>query len=251
MKETSALTVKDLTVELDSHTILESLNFSVESGTTTAIIGPNGAGKSILFKTILGLVPKKSGTIHIFGNNHEKYHQVAPFLSYIPQRLDFDPTFPLTVAGLFSLKSKQLIGNSTNDKHRIAHLLHTVKAAHLLNQRLGTLSGGQLQRILLAYSLMDNPRLLLLDEPAAGIDTQGQETIYPLLARIQKEKNLTMIIISHELHVVMQYANQVLCLNKTILCSGQPSHILSNETISEMYGTPMGHFNHDNHHLHD
>lgn len=251
MEKTSALEVCDLTVELDNHTILESLDFSVEPGTTTAIIGPNGAGKSILLKTILRLIPKKSGTIHIFGYDHTDYHKVAPFLSYIPQRLDFDPTFPLTVAGLFSLKSKQLVGNSMNDKHRITQLLHTVKAAHLINQRLGTLSGGQLQRVLLAYSLMDNPKLLLLDEPAAGIDTQGQETIYPLLARIQKEKNLTMIIISHELHVVMKYANQVLCLNKTILCSGQPSHILSNEAINQMYGTPMGHFTHDNHHFHD
>lgn len=251
MKEINALTVRDLTVELDNHTILESLNFSVKSGTTTAIIGPNGAGKSILFKTILRLIPKKSGTIHIFGHNHENYRRVAPFLSYIPQRLDFDPTFPLTVAGFFSLKSKRLIGNSPNDKHRIIQLLRTVNAADLLNQRLGTLSGGQLQRVLLAYSLMDNPQLLLLDEPAAGIDTRGQETIYPLLARIQKEKNLTMIIISHELHIVMQYANQVLCLNKTILCSGQPNHILSNEALHQMYGMPMGHFAHDNHPLHD
>jgi zinc transport system ATP-binding protein len=250
MEEPNALTIKDLTVELDNHTILKSLNFSVKSGTTTAIIGPNGAGKSILFKTILSLIPKKEGTIHIFGENNENYHKVAPFLSYIPQRLDFDPTFPLTVTGLFSLKSKQFIGNSAEDKRRILRLLHTVQSAHLLDQRLGTLSGGQLQRILLAYSLMDNPKLLLLDEPAAGIDTQGQETIYPLLARIQKENNLTLCIISHELHVVMQYADQVLCLNKTILCSGQPSHILSNETISEMYGTPMGHFTHNNHHLH-
>ena len=98
---------------------------------------------------------------------------------------------------------------------------------------------------------MDNPKLLLLDEPAAGIDARGQETIYPLLARIQKEQKLTMIIISHELHVVMQYANQVLCLNKTILCSGRPNHILSNEAINQMYGAPMGHIAHNNHHPHD
>lgn len=245
MNEPVALTVENLTVELAGHTIIDNISFTVATGSTAAIIGPNGAGKSVLLKTILRLLPKTSGHVHIFGIEHERYQRVAPLISYIPQMIDFDQTFPLTVQGLFSLKSPRPLGMSSVETQRAAELLDFVGASHLANQRLSVLSGGQLQRVLLAYSLMDQPKLLLLDEPAAGIDAQGQETIYPLLARIQKEQRLTMIIVSHELQIIMQYATQVLCLNKKILCSGIPQKALSNATLQRMYGAPVGHFAHD------
>ncbi|MFH1354374.1 MAG: metal ABC transporter ATP-binding protein [bacterium] len=244
MNDSPALKVASLSVELDGHTIIDDINFTVSAGSTTAIIGPNGAGKSVLLKAILRLLPKTSGQVRIFGIEHEKYRRVAPLLSYIPQVVSFDRSFPLTVQGLFSLKSPRPLGMSSTESRRAGELLDLVGASHLANQRLGILSGGQLQRVLLAYSLMDQPKLLLLDEPAAGIDVQGQETIYPLLARIQKEEQLTMVIVSHELEIVVEYADQVLCLNKKIMCSGLPHKVLSNETLQQMYGTPVSHFSH-------
>lgn len=244
MNDSVALDVAGLTVKLDEHTIIDNVSFTVETGSTTAIIGPNGSGKSVLLKTILRLLPKVKGHVSIFGIEHEKYRRVAPLISYIPQAVDFDRTFPLTVIGLFSLKSPRPLGMNSVEVRRATELLNMVGAGHLAGRRLSILSGGQLQRVLLAYSLMDHPKLLLLDEPAAGIDVQGQETIYPLLARIQKEEQLTMIIVSHELQIVMEYATQVLCLNKKILCSGIPHKVLSNKTLRQMYGAPIGHFAH-------
>lgn len=244
MDTVPALAVANLSVELGGHTIIDDISFSVQAGTTIAIIGPNGAGKSVLLKSILRLVPKKSGTITIFGHDHGNLRRISPLISYIPQVVDFDRNFPLTVQGLFALKSSRLIGMKDSERSRMTNLLNMVGGAHLVDKRLSILSGGQLQRVLLAYSLMDFPKLLILDEPAAGIDAQGQETIYHLLNRIQHEEKLTLLIVSHELQIVMQYADQVLCLNKKIICSGIPHKVLTNETLQQMYGAPIGHFTH-------
>lgn len=247
MNAPPALEIKNVTVALGGHTIIKNISLTAEIGSTTAIIGPNGAGKSILLKSILRLVPIASGTVQIFGHDHSHVRAVAPLISYVPQVVDFDRDFPLTVQGLFALKSKQFFGLNQAEKSRMNRLLAMVGASHLVSKRLSVLSGGQLQRVLLAHSLMDHPRLLLLDEPAAGIDAQGQETMYPLLNRIKAEEKLTLVIISHELQIVMQYADQVLCLNKTIVCSGVPHQVLTTETLQRMYGSPMGYFT-DHHH---
>ena len=247
MSET-ALEIKNLTVELGGHKIIEDISFSVPAGTTCAIIGPNGAGKSVLIKAIMRLLPKTSGEVTIFDTAHEQYRKIAGALSYVPQRLEFDPDFPLTVHGLFALKSRRPIGMSETDHDRMNDLLAMVGMQTHLRQKISQLSGGQLQRVLIAYSLMDKPRLLILDEPAAGIDVTGQDTIYTLLERIQKKEDLTMIMISHEIDVVMQYADQVICLNKQLLCAGLPHEALTTEVMHQMYGAPTAHFHHDNNH---
>jgi len=244
-KPEPALKVEDLTVKLDSHTILDHISFTTNPGSVTAIIGPNGAGKSVLLKSILRLLPTTSGSIEIFGINHQNYRRIAPLVSYIPQYININRSFPLTVSGLFSLKSPRPIGMSSVERQHMKDLLEKTNTSHLVNKRLSVLSGGQLQRVTLAYSLMDHPKILLLDEPAAGIDVQGQDTIYSLLSRIQQEEHLTMILVSHELQIVMNYADQVLCLNKELLCDGAPRKILTNETLQRMYGTEVGHFLHN------
>lgn len=240
----SILEVKNLGVALEGRTILENINFSVTASHTTAIIGPNGAGKSILLKTILRLIPKSTGEIYLFGVPHHQYRRVAPRISYIPQNLTTSEHFPLTVRDLFSLKSARRWGLSGVDKAKMKSLLAKVGMSQTLHQPFATLSGGQRQRIMLAYSLMNNPELLFLDEPSAGIDIQGQETIYSLLRKIQQEMGLTIILVSHELDVVLSYADQVLCLNKKLLCAGVPHEVLSKELLQEMYHMPVGHFTH-------
>lgn len=244
-QDVPALEVHNLSVVLGGHTIIDPISFSVPVGSTTAIIGPNGAGKSVLLKSILRLLPKRSGTVSIFGTPHEQYSQVARLISYIPQKFHFDQDFPLTIKGLFALKSARLLGMSAQEKARRDELLRTVGMYDWLEQKISYLSGGQLQRVLIAYSLMDHPKILMLDEPSAGIDVQGQETIYVLLKRLREKENLTMVLVSHELDVVMQYATQVLCLNKQLLCVGVPHKVLTNEILANMYGTPIGHYHHE------
>lgn len=240
----AAIAVHNLNVALTGHLVLENISFTVPAGSTTAIIGPNGAGKSVLIKTILRLLPKQSGEVRIFGVSHEQYRKVAMRISYIPQRLTFDNNLPLTVRGLFTLKSKRLLGLSPEDEQRMQKLLSLVGMEAYRDRQLSQLSGGQMQRVLLGYSLMDTPQLLILDEPSAGIDVQGQKTIYTLLQDIKEREHLTLVLVSHELDVVMQYADHVLCLNRTLLCSGVPKHVLSNELLQQMYGTPVSHFSH-------
>ncbi len=242
-----AIEVKDLTVELEGHVILDNVSFTVPVGNATAIIGPNGAGKSVLLKAVLRLLPKKSGMVQLFGTDHSNYRKIAPLISYIPQRFTIDHNFPVTTEELFSLKSPRPLGMHPTERVRMHELLSTVGVSHLLKKRLSMLSGGQLQRVLLAYSLMDHPKLLLMDEPYAGIDVHGQETIYALLARIRQEERITMVMVSHELEIVMQYAEQVLCLSKKILCAGAPQHVLTTELLHQMYGTPISHFQHEPH----
>lgn len=239
-----ALEVDDLVVMLDGQRIIDHISFRIPVHETTAIIGPNGAGKSVLLRAILRLLPKQGGVVRIFGTPHEQYRKVAPLVSYIPQKMPFDRTFPLTVAGLFQLKSRQRLGVSAADVNRMRTLLALVGMENYASHKISTLSGGQLQRVLLAYSLMDHPQLLLLDEPAAGIDMQGQETIYTLLQRIQQQEGLTLLLVSHELDIVMRFATQVLCLNRKLLCAGVPREILSPDILEQMYGTPISHFTH-------
>ncbi|MEK7556505.1 MAG: metal ABC transporter ATP-binding protein [Patescibacteria group bacterium] len=246
MPET-ALQVKDVTVDLAGHRVLESISFTVPVGSTTAIIGPNGAGKSVLVKTILRLIPKTSGAITILGTPHERYQRAAHQVSYVPQRLELDRDFPLTVHGLFSLKSRRPLGMAKADAEHMQSLLATVGISGSIDRRLSDLSGGQLQRVMIAYSLMDHPKLLFLDEPAAGIDVSGQETVYALIRRIQKQENLTVVFISHELDVVMHYADQVVCLNQKLLCAGIPSEALTTEVLHEMYQAPTKHYHHHHH----
>lgn len=245
-----AIRVQDLTIQIGGHVVIDSISFEVPANKTTAIIGPNGAGKTVLLKSILRLLPVTSGTIEIFGTNNKEYGQITKTLSYIPQRLAFDGSFPLTVRGLFSLKSKRPLGMSHEEEKRMESLLERVGMGHLANAKVSTLSGGQLQRILIGYSLMDQPQLLILDEPAAGIDVQGQQTVYSLLEKIQQEENLTLLLVSHELDIVARYAKQVLCLNKKLFCSGVPHEVLSGDMFAQMYGTPIAHQVHNKHHHH-
>lgn len=241
---TPALAVNNLTVKLDQHTVLNNISFTVAPEQTTAIIGPNGAGKSILLKAILKLIPKEHGSVKIFGIDHEQFSRLAPLISYIPQSFVMNQNFPLTVRGLFALSTPGPIGLSAAAHERMMDLLQMVGMNNIASARLSTLSGGQLQRVLIAYSLLKKPRLLLLDEPSAGIDIRGQETIYTLLERIQRQEHVTLVLVSHELDIVARHAAQVLCLNRNLICAGTPEKALTTEVLEQMYGASASHFTH-------
>lgn len=219
------LTVNNLSVTLDGDRIIHDISFTLNRGDTLAILGPNGAGKSVLFRALLKLVPH-SGTVA-----WEKGIKI----NYIPQRFTIDRDFPLTVQEFLEFKTKSrkaimaaLRSVGITDEHHIHH--------HLLNQRLGWLSGGQIQRVLIAWAIIDNPDVILFDEPTAGIDVGGEETIYHLIKKLKDEKDLTILIISHDLNVVYKHATNVLCMNKGMVCFGAPADALDPAALKALYG---------------
>lgn len=244
MSET-ILRVENLEVSFDGNQVFKNLDFSVNRGDVLAIVGPNGAGKSVLFRALLNLI-RYSGKIEWAKDLK---------ISYIPQKFAIDRELPLSVDEFLKFKEKnktkvinalKSVGIGAEHKNDMEHYLRHLEQ-HVLNQRLGWLSGGQLQRILIAWALLDNPDVLLFDEPTAGIDVGGEETIYNLLKKLHAERNLTIFLISHDLNIVYKYANNVLCINKEMICYGIPATVLDPNSLVKLYGGEAGFYQHGNH----
>jgi zinc transport system ATP-binding protein len=232
----NALEVEGLSVQFGQVEVLADLTFAVAKGSSLAVIGPNGAGKTVLFQALIGSLPYQ-GTI-----------RWAPQtgIGYVPQKLDLERDIPITAMDFLRARLKLTSGKAT-DITRILELTGITK--EIGQSTIGTLSGGQFQRLLVAFSLLGNPSVLLLDEPTAGIDEPGQKQMNELIHRLQEERSLTVLFISHELSVVYQYATNVLCLGrKRATCFGTPKKVLTPELLAEVYATPMGYHVHDEHH---
>ncbi len=244
-----ALSVKNLCVKINNCHLIENVTFSVEEGRTVAIIGPNGAGKTTLVKAILRLIPS-TGSISLFGtpftnkNSHIR-------IGYVPQKIEFDRTFPLTVSELVGFTVPPMLSfpfiKRRQEKEYIERLLETVGVQDLADRSIGSLSGGELQRVVIAKAIVNDPKILFLDEPASGVDIKGQEKFYDLISRLNKEKGLTILLISHDLNVVYRFADNVLCINRKLICSGKPEETLTDEAIKSVYGEMMGSYTHSCH----
>jgi len=224
----NAVTVKNLSVILGDNTILNRVTFDVPKGSLTAVIGPNGSGKTTLFKALLGLLPFE-GTVKIFD---KPARDVLDRIGYVPQHFDFDRTLPITVREFLAFAKP---AQSKQDKE----VCHETKVDELNDKLIGQLSGGQLQRVLIANALMRDPKLLLLDEPAAGIDIEGEKVFYELIDHVNKKHGVTVIMISHEINMVYHFADQIICLNRDLVCSGPPREALTREVMSKLYGQQM------------
>lgn len=227
-----AIEIRSLGVCLRKIDILQEVDCSIPAGKTTAIIGPNGAGKTTLLLAILGLVPY-TGSIDF---NYSD--QGRPSIGYVPQRLEFDRGLPCTVEDLMTtaISRKALwLGKKKKIKEQVRIGLERVGAEGLKNRFIGKLSGGELQRVLLAMAIEGNPSILLLDEPTAGIDAPGEQLFCDLLSDIQNQADLTVILISHDLSVVSNHAQHVICLNKTVRCSGG-LNTLTEENLLKTFG---------------
>ncbi|MBI2065171.1 MAG: metal ABC transporter ATP-binding protein [Candidatus Yanofskybacteria bacterium] len=246
MNDNILLKVENLDIKFNSDEVIKNLNFSVNQGDVLAVVGPNGAGKSVLFRALLGLIPY-SGKI--------KWNENLK-ISYIPQKFAIDRELPLSAEEFLSFKKKSQkeiidvlvsVGVGAEHRNEPAHQLRHI-TDHVLKQRLGWLSGGQLQRVLIAWALLDNPDVLLFDEPTSGIDVGGEETIYSMLKKLHSERKLTMLLISHDLNIVYRYANNVLCLNKEMICYGSPATALDSSALVKLYGDEAGFYKHEDHH---
>ena len=208
-KEDFLLKVANLKITLQNQIILDNINFSVKKGTTLAILGPNGAGKSVLFRALLNLLP--------YTGNVEWTEKVK--IGYVPQNVAVSD-IPLSVKEFLS------IGNNKANAETSLSLVKLDGKA-ILNKRLGVLSGGQLRRVLIAWALVDEPNILFLDEPTNGIDVGSEEPIFLMLNGIKKSKKMTILLITHDIHIVQEYSDYLLALNKCVTFFGKSEEIAS------------------------
>lgn len=217
--------------------ILKDVNLHIHCGDLTAIIGPNGAGKSTLLKAILGEV-RHSGELHFLDEKNR--HTNRPQIGYVPQKLDFDISSPTSVYDLFAaaLSTRPVwFFHPKKMEETIMKSLARVEAEQLIHRRLGALSGGELQRVLLALALDPIPDLLLLDEPVSGIDHNGLTLFYKTVSELRRNFDLSIILISHDLNLVAQYADRVVLINnKTVEAVGTPREVFSDSKVIEFFG---------------
>jgi len=227
------LEVNDLSVTMGAQRILEHVSFAVERGEILTILGPNGAGKTILLRALLGVLPHEGRIRWAKGVR----------IGYVPQRLPYIKDVPMSVEEFFALKKPKTSRASTREMLAAVGL-----ADELRSKRVGDLSSGQFQRVLIAWGLVGDPDVLLFDEPTTGIDVGGEETVYKLLARLHHERALTMLIVTHDLAVVYELSTNVLCLNKSSVCYGPPLTVLTPESLRRLYGAEVKYYRHDDGH---
>jgi zinc transport system ATP-binding protein len=230
--ETNALEVRHLSIRFGSTVILHDLTFHVPAGTTLAILGPNGAGKTVLFKALIGAIRYEG----------EICWKPGTRMGYVPQKFDLERDVPVT--GVDFLRARAAL--AAESEVNISRTLDLVGvSADVARQPIGILSGGQFQRLLVAFALAGNPNVLLLDEPTAGVDEPGQDLLNELIRRLQRDHGLTVLFISHDLSVVHRYATTVLCLSGTQASIGPPQAILTPDLFQKMYGTRVDYHVHD------
>ncbi|MFA7344484.1 MAG: metal ABC transporter ATP-binding protein [Terrimicrobiaceae bacterium] len=224
-------------VTLDRHPVIEEVSLHLHCGELTAVVGPNGAGKSTLLRALLGEV-SHSGSIHflpVFGPGRED----APTIGYVPQNLDFDRFSPLSVCDLFAASTSRYpvpLGCRGGVRKTALAALENVEAGGLLDRTLGKLSGGELQRVLLALSLTPVPNLLLLDEPVSGIDLPGRELFYRTVSDLRHRFDLSILMVSHDLAGIAPVSDRIVFLDRRVVCVGSPREVLANPDFRHAFG---------------
>lgn len=223
--------------------LIDDVTFDIDAKTITTIIGPNGAGKTTLLRLILGLLKPAAGNV---------IHNQKIKLGYMPQKLNLNATLPLTVERFLKLSSVEnsifSLRHKANDK--ILSTLDHVNASYTLKQNIHTLSGGEWQRVLLARALLQSPDLLILDEPVQGLDLAGQAEFYQMLHHIRNTIGCAVVHVSHDLHLVWDASDRVICLNKHICCLGHPDHVRQHPDVQRLFGGFLP-YTHHHDHCHD
>jgi zinc transport system ATP-binding protein len=227
--------INSLGVIIGSNTILKDINLHIHCGDFTAIIGPNGAGKSTLLKALLGEINHsgKLEFVKVDGKNARR-----PIIGYVPQNPKFEQGSPISVLDLFVSCITQYpvwFPISKNIITRVEECLKRVSAKHLINKRIGVLSGGELQRVMLALALEPVPELLLLDEPVSGVDIKGMEVFYAVVNDIRKKYDLSVVMVSHDMSLVERYADRVVLINQELQIAGTPQKVFSSQEYKRIF----------------
>ncbi|WP_297792752.1 zinc ABC transporter ATP-binding protein ZnuC [uncultured Marinobacter sp.] len=232
------VTLKQVTIAFDDRPVVDRVDLQVHRGDIITIIGPNGAGKTTLIKAVLGIQRVTQGSVKLTRNLT---------VGYVPQHLALESTLPLTVRRFMALSGR------SDPECRAA--LEKTGVEHLIDASIHHLSGGEKQRLLLARALARKPDLLVLDEPAQGVDINGQAALYDLIRQLRDQLHCGVIMISHDLHLVMAATDKVICLNQHICCSGYPADISHDPAFIETFGQPVAEslavYHHHHNHRHD
>lgn len=233
--DSCCLKLNHVSVRIGSDDILNDVTLHVHCGELVALIGPNGAGKSTILKAILGQRDYEGViTFSAPGMRHRK----MPRIGYVPQSPAFDPGDPVTVADLFSCcqsKWPAFLGIRRQDRERILECLERVHGTDLIDKRVGTLSGGELQRVLLALALEPLPNILILDEPLSGVDVEGMETLMDMLDEIRQTYDLSILMTTHDFATLPRYADQVVLIDHRVLCQGTPEDVLDSGEFRRVF----------------
>jgi zinc transport system ATP-binding protein len=230
--------LKDVSVSRAGQSVLENIQLSVSSGEIVTLIGPNGAGKTTLVRAVLSLLKPDSGEI---------WRKPKLRIGYMPQKLHIDATLPLSV-----LRFLRLVPGVDRDTARAA--LIEVGAERVIDSPLQGISGGEMQRVLLARALLRKPELLVLDEPVQGVDVAGQAELYALITQLRNRHRCGVLMVSHDLHLVMSTTDQVVCLNRHVCCSGHPEQVSNDPAFVELFGhhaPSLAIYHHHHDHAHD
>ena len=233
------ITATDVGLRLAGQAVLQGVNLTIPPNKVVSLIGPNGAGKTTLVRVLLGLIDVQQGTVA---------RKDGLTVGYMPQRMAMHPALPLTVMRFLSLSQRAT-------ESAIDAALTVLRIEHLQDQQLSTVSGGELQRVLLARAMLGEPQLLILDEPAQGVDLAGQAELYRLIGEIRDRSGCGVLMISHDLHLVMSATDEVVCLNHHVCCHGEPEHVSSDPAFLELFGASVSEelavYTHHHNHKHD
>ena len=226
---------EDISVIRDQHAILNNVSLDIVEQDFITIIGPNGAGKSMLLKCLMGFYQPDSGQV---------LRHRGLKIGYLPQRLSVDHSIPINVMRFLNLRKKVT-------QLELEKVINETLIESLLKQPLYVLSGGELQRVLLARALLENPQMLILDEPAQNLDVSGQLAFYKLIEKIHSQRKLTLLMVSHDLHLVMSSTKKVVCLFHHVCCSGAPQVVTKDPEFISLFGDDMARLMSVYHHSHD
>ena len=232
--DSCCLRVQDLNVRIGEDKILQNVNMHVHCGEMVALIGPNGAGKSTLLKAILG--QREYEGVIAFSKPGERHRKMR--IGYVPQSPAFDPGDPLSVADLFAYcmsRRPAFLGLSKAMREQVLDCLDRVHATDLIDKRVGTLSGGELQRVLLALALEPLPNILILDEPLSGVDVEGQTGLMDMLDEIRQTYDLSILMTTHDFSMLHRYADKVILFDHKLICKGSPNEVLNSEDFRRVF----------------
>ena len=234
----AVLTVEGVNVWLSGREILHDVSFAIRPGEFTGLIGSNGAGKTTILKVILGLQAPSTGTVLIAGGGHARRN---PLVGYVPQKVVFDPDLPLRARDMIALGlDGHRLGIPVTARRRrallVEEMINAVDATAFADQRVGNLSGGEQQRVLIAHALISQPRLLLLDEPLANLDIKSEQDVVALLARIAREHDIAVLLSAHDMNPLLPVMDKIVYLAHGRAASGPVEQVVRTEVLSELYG---------------
>ena len=226
-------------VSLSGHTVLEKITFSLNEKMFLGVVGPNGAGKTTLLRVVLGLVRPGRGTVRVMGMTPGELKHELHHIGYMPQQVIFDPLFPVSVYDVVMMGRACCIGTlrfpKKVDKEAVLDSIEMVGLEGLERRPIGELSGGEQKRAFLARALCRETHVLLLDEPTAGLDLPAQQQFMELLVRLKKQMGLSVIFVSHDVNVLARFADEMVCINRTMHLHGKPQEVLGSEKLKEAY----------------